>query len=139
MSNLVVSRGISDLLCHLLRCCDVTTLGRFVTAAEKDDDLASLLDEIETVARTVGDAQFAHAFANRLNVTEIAKLYAADAGRDPNPSNTVTKAFKPVGEDCGLADFDHTAILCKPEFTCNQAEREPELTEICPTHSRLDR
>jgi hypothetical protein len=54
-------------------------LGALVSATEQDDDFLALLDEIESVARTVGNTRLADAFADRLHITKIANFHTANA------------------------------------------------------------
>jgi hypothetical protein len=50
---------------------------------------------------------FADAFANRLNVTKIAKFRPANTCCDPRAGISVTKVGKLVFKCLGLADFEH--------------------------------
>ena len=80
------------------RASDIALLRVFVAAANQNDDLCSAPNKIEPVSRPIVDAQFADAVANRLYVTEQARLQSNDSLRDPPPGVGVAKSGKPFLE-----------------------------------------
>ena len=91
---------------------DVVLLRGLVPADQEEDDLASALSEIQTIARTVVDAQLVHTASDRLVVAEVArKGNAPDAQVDSRLRIGVAQPLEPLGKLVCPSDLQHGAIV----------------------------
>src|SRR5476651_686486 len=105
--------------CQFLRSLDVRLLRALVSAAEEHDKHPSSPNEIEAEAGTMVDAKFGDTIANRLHVSQQARLKPHDALRNPGRGLCILQRLDPIGEDCGLPHFDHLLTVVHKAETVN--------------------
>jgi hypothetical protein len=93
------------------RAADIAFLSALVAAAKQNDDLCSASHEIEPISRHIVDPQLAHAFADRFDVAQQARLQTDNSLGDPPLGVGVSKPGKPILEDVGLPDFDNESLI----------------------------
>ena len=82
---------------------NVLVLRFLFSAAQQDDDLVSVPDEVNAKAGSMMDAQFADAFANGLHIARIPELQTADTRRDAGPGRAVSRSARIQSENSGKA------------------------------------
>ena len=96
---------------HALRSNDVAFLRGLITAAQQHDHLTVFIDEIHTVAWTKINLHLGNAFANRLELTRIAKFHAIQASQNPNFALTILEAVEPDAEGFRFDDLYYVLTI----------------------------
>jgi hypothetical protein len=79
---------------------------RFGSSAKQDHENRTSLYVINPVPGTIVDAHFAQPANDRLYITRVSTLKAANAGDNPGDSSPVFLAVHPFGESCTLDYLD---------------------------------
>lgn len=85
-------------------------LGRLVAPAEKDDENFSSANEIDAVAGTIVDPQFANATADRLYISGITERQTSNTGVDAGFGPLIPQSGKSIRLGRGFPDFDHVQM-----------------------------
>jgi len=84
----------------------------------------------DPVARPVVDPQLRDAFTHGLHIPRVAHGETFDARLHPRPPFQVAQAVEPLGEDLGLADFDHQKTVATRLHRVNAAPGGARLTPM---------
>ena len=77
---------------------DVVGLTALVATGQQQYQCAAVPAELHAIAGADRDAQFDHAFADRLAIVEVARLHAAQAFANPRLGELVAHGVQPFGE-----------------------------------------
>jgi hypothetical protein len=99
---LIVPRFV-PLLGDPLRVLDVVVLGGLVAAAQQQDQLVAVLQVVDPVTGAVANPQLGDAFADRLDVTEVAAGEPVDADEHASGGTPILQFPEPAVEG-GAAD-----------------------------------
>ena len=91
----------------MLRRLDVFRLSALVATAKQNNDCASPLLKIDTVAGAVVDAQFADTFANRLDVACVPLRQPIQSRSDNRTSPVILEPQAPLSKRLCLLQLKH--------------------------------
>jgi hypothetical protein len=93
-------------------CCTyICLLRRLGAAAEQQNNLSARLLEIDPIARTIIDAHFTDALANRLHITHIAEWQSINPDLNACNCSNIIQSAKPLQENVRLFDFKHAVYF----------------------------
>jgi hypothetical protein len=102
---------------------DVTGLGGLVAATQLNNECVAPANEIEAVTRSVMDACLGHAFTDRLNIAEVAKLHSIQPGGYTLHRSPISKVLEPFGEFRRLAKLEHESTICDNWHASTKSDR----------------
>ena len=91
--------------CYFLGPLDVAFLSRFVTTAQNQHNRLASLFVVNAISRTVGQAHFADAFANRLDVSSVTEAKWLNSRSDFRDGPLVREGGEPIVEFIGLLNL----------------------------------
>ena len=91
----------------MLRRFDVFRLRALIAPAKQNDDRASALLKIDTVAGAVVDTQFADALANRFSVATVSLSQPIQSRSDYRSGAVILEPLAPLSKRLGLLQLKH--------------------------------
>jgi hypothetical protein len=123
------------LLGEFLRLGNIRLLRTLCASNEEENQQASRSLEVDPVAGSIIDAQFADALADRFCVSEVPEREAANADLNASKRLKIAKFPKPCGEDFGLPNFDRLLTIVHSEPECNREGTRRANAPACVTQS----
>jgi hypothetical protein len=95
------------LRCYFFGAPDIPVLTGFVAATQNQNNRLTRLLVVNSISRTKGQAHFANAFTNRLDVSRVPEAKSLYSGEDFRDGTLIRESRQPIVELIGLLDLEH--------------------------------